>query len=103
MGSWNPELCGRLARRFSRSECRQRVLAYPQGLSGSVDRKNGWQLAEYAGDATSDGVQGLLAVYRWDSAEVGNDLRGYAVEHLGDANGVSVVVDAGDRWRFIPF
>ena len=46
-----------IALRFSRSESRQRVLAYLQGLLGSVERKNGWQLAEYAGDATPDGVQ----------------------------------------------
>ena len=50
-------LHGRVAHRFSRSESRQRVLAYLQGLLGSVERKNGWQLAEYAGDATPDGVQ----------------------------------------------
>ena len=42
-------LHGRIAHRFSRSESRQRVLAYRQGLPGSVERKNGWQLAEYAG------------------------------------------------------
>ena len=56
------ELHARIAHRFSRSESRQRVLAYLQGLLGSVERKNGWQLAEYAGDATPDGVQRLLAV-----------------------------------------
>ena len=60
-------LHARIALRFSRSESRQRVLAYLQGLLGSVERKNGWQLAEYAGDATPDGVQRLLAVYHWDA------------------------------------
>ena len=29
-------------------------------------RKNGWQLAEQAGDATPGGVQRLLYNYRWD-------------------------------------
>ena len=42
-------LHGRIANRFSRSESRHRVLAYLQGLLGRVERKNGWQLAEYAG------------------------------------------------------
>ena len=63
---WEAGLQGlhaRIAHRFSRSESRQRVLAYLQGLLGSVERKNGWQLAEYVGDATPDGVQRLLAVY----------------------------------------
>ena len=89
------ELHGRIAGRFSRSESRQRVLAYLQGLLGSVERKNGWQLAEYAGDATPDGVQRLLAVYRWDADEVRDDLRGYVVEHLGDPGGVLVVDETG--------
>ena len=89
------ELHGRIARRFSRSESRQRVLAYLQGLLGSVERKNGWQLAEYAGDATPDGVQRLLAVYQWDADEVRDDLRGYVAEHLGDPSGVLVVDETG--------
>ena len=89
------ELHGRIARRFSRSESRHRVLAYLQGLLGSVERKNGWQLAEYAGDATPDGVQRLLAVYQWDADEVRDDLQGYVVEHLGDAGGVLVVDETG--------
>ena len=81
------ELHGRIDHRFSRSESRQRVLAYLQGLLGSVERKNGWQLAEYAGDATPDGVQRLLAVYHWDADQVRDDLQGYVVEHLGDPGG----------------
>ena len=89
------KLHGRIASRFSRSESRQRVLAYLQGLLGSVERKNGWQLAEYAGDATPDGVQRLLAVYQWDADEVRDDLQGYVVEHLGDASGVLVVDETG--------
>ena len=85
----------RIAGRFSRSESRQRVLAYLQGLLGSVERKNGWQLAEYAGDATPDGVQRLLGVYHWDADQVRDDLQGYVVEHLGDPGGVLVVDETG--------
>ena len=88
-------LHGRIAHRFRRSESRQRVGAYLQGLLGSVERKNGWQLAEYAGDATPDGVQRLLAVYRWDADGVRDDLQGYVVEHLGDPGAVPVVDETG--------
>lgn len=88
-------LHARIAHRFSRSESRQRVRAYLQGLLGSVERKNGWQLAEYAGDATPDGVQRLLAVYRWDADQVRDDLQGYVVEHLGEPGGVLVVDETG--------
>ena len=33
---------------------------YLHGLLAQLERKNGWQLAEQAGDATPDGVQRLL-------------------------------------------
>ena len=39
----------RIARRFVRPEPRKRVLSYLTGLTGTVERKNGWQLAEAAG------------------------------------------------------
>ena len=88
-------LHGRIGRRFSRSESRQRALSYLKGLLGSVERKNGWQLAEYAGDASPDGVQRLLGVYRWDADQVRDDLGEYVVEHLGDPGGVLVVDETG--------
>ena len=37
------------------------ALAYLRGLLGNVGRKNGWQLAEHAGERTPDGMQRLLA------------------------------------------
>jgi hypothetical protein len=43
-------LHARIAGRFARAEPRRRVLAYVRGLLGNVGRKNGWQLAEHAGD-----------------------------------------------------
>ena len=48
-----------------------------------VERKNGWQLAECAGDATPDGMQRLLYNYWWEADLVRDDLRDYVVEHLG--------------------
>ena len=85
----------RIGGRFGRREPRQRALTYLKGLLGSVERKNGWQLAEYAGDATPDGVQRLLATYRWDADVVRDDLREYVVEHLGDPEAVLVVDETG--------
>ena len=84
-----------IAGRFRRPEPRRRVLDYLRGLLSPVERKNGWQLAEPAGDATPDGVQRLLSTYRWEADLVGEDLRDYVVEHLGDAAGVLVVDEAG--------
>ena len=81
--------------RFRRPEPGKRVLDYLKGLLSPVERKNGWQLAERAGDATPDGVQRLLYNYRWDADLVRDDLRSYVVKHLADADGVLVVDETG--------
>jgi len=88
-------LHARIAGRFARAEPRRRVLAYLRGLLGNVGRKNGWQLAEHAGEATPDGMQRLLATATWDPDLVRDDLRAYVVEHLGDPGGVLVVDETG--------
>ena len=84
-----------IAGRFRRPEPRRRALDYLKGLLSPVERKNGWQLAEQAGDATPYGVQHLLSTYIWDADLVRDDLRDYVVEHLGDASGVLVVDETG--------
>ena len=89
------ELAARLAPRFGRVEPRRRALAYLRGLLAPVERKNGWQLAEAAGDATPDGVQDFLGRMRWDADAVRDDLRAYVVEHLGDPDAVLVVDETG--------
>ena len=88
-------LHARIAGRFARAEPRRRVLAYLRGLLGSVGRKNSWQLAEHAGEATPDGMQRLLATADWDPDLVRDDLRAYVVEHLGDPGAVLVVDETG--------
>src|SRR5215217_8320568 len=89
------ELAGRLAPRFGRVEPRRRALAYLRGLLAPVERKNGWQLAEAAGDRTPDGMQDLLSRMRRDAEAVRDDLRAYVVEHLGDPGAVLVLDETG--------
>ena len=60
----------RIALRFGRAEPRRRAGAYLRGLLALVERKNGWQLAEAAGDATPDGMQEFLSRARWDADAV---------------------------------
>jgi SRSO17 transposase len=88
-------LVEQIAPRFRRIEARRRVRAYVQGLLAPVERKNGWQLAEYAGDRTPDAVQDFLARMRWDADQVRDDLRSYVVAQLGDADGVLVLDETG--------
>ncbi|HYY12443.1 MAG TPA: IS701 family transposase [Kineosporiaceae bacterium] len=89
------ELAGRLAPRFGRAEPRRRVLAYLRGLLAPLGRKNGWQLAEAAGEATPAGMQDFLSRVRWDPDAVRDDLRAYVVEHPGDPDAVLVLDETG--------
>jgi SRSO17 transposase len=89
------DLFARVAGRFGRVEPRQRARAYLIGLLAPVERKNGWQLAEAAGDEGPEGMQRLLNSYAWDADAVRDDLRAYAVEKLGDADGVLIVDETG--------
>jgi SRSO17 transposase len=88
-------LHARIAGRFARAEPRRRVLSYLRGLLGNVGRKNGWQLAEHAGERTPDGMQRLLATADWNPDLVRDDLRAYVLEHLGDPGAVLVVDETG--------
>src|SRR3954470_3150603 len=88
-------LHAREGRRFARAEPRRRALAYLRGLLSPVERKNGWQLAELAGEPTPDGMQHLLARADWDADAVRDDLRAYVVEHLGDPAAVLIVDETG--------
>ena len=85
----------RIGRHFARSEPRHRAVAYLRGLLSDTERKNGWQLAEYLGEATPDGVQHLLARADWDADAVRDDLAGSVHEHLGDPAGVRIVDETG--------
>lgn len=97
-GVWQTELDSlllRLGERFHRREPRLRMRDYVRGLLGPVSRKNGWQLAEYAGHATPDGLQRLLAGSTWDADAVRDDVRDFVAERLGEPDGVLIIDDTG--------
>jgi len=89
------EIAELISERFSRAEARERALTYLRGLVSPVERKNGWQLAEEAGDETPYATQHLLGRAVWSADEVRNDLRDYVVRHLGDEGGVLVIDETG--------
>ena len=91
------DLFALVADRFPRAEPRRRARGYVRGLLAPLAVKNGWTLAEAAGDATPDGMQRLLNAAVWDADGVRDDVRGYVMRHLGDACGVLVVDEAGLR------
>src|SRR5215210_2085227 len=88
-------LRGRIAGRFRRSEARERAKRYLAGLLDRVERKNGWQLAEHLGEPGPQGIQRLLNAADWDADAVRDDLRAYAVDHLGAPDGVLIVDETG--------
>ena len=85
----------RIGPRFARSEPRARAGVYLRGLLSAAERKNGWTLAEQAGDRSPDAMQRLLNHADWNADAVRDDLRDYVVEHLGDERAVLVVDETG--------
>src|ERR1700687_3257682 len=97
---WGQELerlHARIAPRFARPEPRRRALAYLKGIVSAIERKNGWQLAEQAGEARLDGMQRLLNSAVWDADLVRDDLRAYILERLGDPHAVLVIAEPSFR------
>src|SRR3954454_13271360 len=88
------EVHARIAGAFARAEPRARVLAYLRGLLGQLERKNGWTLAEAAGEVSPDGMQRLLRTAGWTADAVRGEVRDYVVERLG-AGGVLIVDETG--------
>jgi SRSO17 transposase len=96
--SWDGELedvFARVAGRFSRVEPRKRAFGYVRGLLAPLERRNGWTLAEQAGDGCPDGMQALLCSPCWDRDAVRDDMRDYVVERIGEADGVLIADETG--------
>ncbi len=85
------EISARLSPHFARRDAHQRATQYLRALLSPVERKNGWQLAEIAGERTPYGMQHLLGRAVWDAEAVCDDLQGYVVAHLGDAAGMLIL------------
>ena len=92
------ELGELIGSRFFRPEPRERALAYVKGLLSPLagESRNGWTLAQAAGERSPDGMQRLLNRAVWDESGVREDLRGYVVEALGAPDGVLVFDETGD-------
>jgi SRSO17 transposase len=95
---WKRELSRahvRIAGLFARSEARERSLAYLQGLLSGCERKNGWQLAEWMGEAAPYRVQHLLDRARWDADAARDQVRDYALAELSSPEAVLIADETG--------
>ena len=88
-------LVERIGSHLARSQARIRARDYLVGLLSPVERKNGWQLAEQPGNQIPDGIQNLWGRAQWDADAVRDELRTYAIEHLGHSQAVLVIDETG--------
>lgn len=89
------KLTSGLREHFRRAAAHRHAVAYVEGLLGEVERKNGWQLAEYGGYAQPRSIQRVLDRSIWDADAVRDDLREQVIAELGDPEGVLVVDETG--------
>jgi SRSO17 transposase len=89
------DVCERIGPSFARSETRKRAQIYLQGLLSPIERKNGWQLAEEAGESTPYAMQYWLDRAVWDAEQVRDVLRTYVRETIGEAAGMLIIDETG--------
>jgi SRSO17 transposase len=80
---------------FSNARVRRHGRAYALGLLSQSERKNSWQLAEFAGDASPDGMQRLLNFSPWDEDAARDALARYVARSMGDPAAVLAVDETG--------
>src|SRR3954470_18809693 len=98
LNEWGEEFAAfheRFADLFEREEPREQVQKYVRSLLTSVERKNGWQLAEVSGDKTPDATQRLLYQAKWEADVARDRLQQFVVELFGDEEGIGVVDETG--------
>lgn len=71
------------------------VSARPTRATRTEERKNGWTLAEQAGERCPDEMQRLLNQADWDADIVRDEVRSFVLEHLGSPDGVLIVEETG--------
>jgi SRSO17 transposase len=89
------ELFAMVAGEFAQAPSRRRARGYLLGLLSHGERKNGWTIAEFAGDAGPAGMQRLLNFYAWDEGRVRDAVCRYVVKAFGDPAGVLVADETG--------
>ena len=88
-------VAARLRGHLRRRAGHRHAVAYVRGLLGEVERKDGWQLAEYAGYRHPRTIQRVLHRSAWDADEVRDEIRAHGSAGLGDPGGVLAVDEAG--------
>jgi SRSO17 transposase len=80
---------------FSQERMAVNAGLFLDGLLSEERRKTGWMRAEAAGDPGPWRQQAVLGRGHWDADRLRDIVRGYAVEHLADDDGVLVIDETG--------
>ena len=89
------ELFAQVAGNFPNARVRRHGRGYLLGLLSQQERKTSWQLAEFAGDATPDGLQKLLNSAPWDEDACRDALARYVTREFGDPGAVLAPDETG--------
>ncbi|MCA1682208.1 MAG: IS701 family transposase [Actinobacteria bacterium] len=95
---WNSELDDVLERihpLFYRPESKKHAEQYIRGLLSSIERKNGWTLAEHVGEPEPAALQRFVNLSPWDADALLDLNREYAMEHLADPGGILIADPTG--------
>jgi SRSO17 transposase len=80
---------------FYRPESQEHAVQYMRGLLSPLQRKNGWTIAEFAGEKEPKALQRFLNLTPW-SADLMRDLvRDYSMERFADPRGVLIADPTG--------
>jgi SRSO17 transposase len=96
--SWESGLKSLLARispLFYRAESKRHAESYIRGLLSGLERKNGWTIAEHAGEPEPKALQRLLNLSPWDVDALLAVNREYAMEHLASPEAILVADPTG--------
>jgi SRSO17 transposase len=98
LAAWDQEfrdVCARLDGLFYRTDSRAHARHYVRGLIASLERKNGWTIAEYSGNPEPKALQRLLNLSPWDADEARDLVCAYAMEYFSDPRGVLIADPTG--------
>jgi SRSO17 transposase len=93
------EMFMQVAGAFSNARVRRHGRAYLLGLLSRAEQKNCWQLAEFAGDASPDGMQRLLNFSPWDEDAARDAIAPYVAAAMGNRAAV-LAVDLCRSWDY---
>jgi SRSO17 transposase len=78
------ELLGRLRSCFTRTQTWQHAGKYVSALVSEIPKRNGWTIAQHAGDRTPDRTQRLLYRAVWDTVAAMSQIRRFAAAGLDE-------------------